>query len=110
MSGGEFDYIQQRIHDVANELETLTDEIRLGRRTGFGHLSPETINKFYEGVKALWVAEAYIHRIDWLVSADDGEQDFHKFLKDDLANVEFLWESLQKKVMKNSGQKYKRTK
>jgi len=96
MSGGAFDYVQQRIHDVASELETLTDEIRLGK-PGFEHLSIETINKFYEGVKALWVAEAYIHRIDWLVCADDGEQDFHKFLKDDLANVEFCWERLKGK-------------
>jgi len=48
----------------------------------------EVIEKFKEGVELLRKAQIYAHRIDWLVSCDDGEQTFLERLKEDLDNYE----------------------
>ena len=34
------------------------------------------------------MAQVYAHRIDWLVSGDDGEDSFHRRLKSDIAELQ----------------------
>ena len=46
------------------------------------------IEKFKEGLKILRQAEVYAHRIDWLISGDDGEDNFLERLKQDLKKLE----------------------
>jgi len=93
MSGGTFDYIQfkmdQTIGDIEdvifyNDDETLNEwgEFK-GRR-----YEPETLSIFEEGVKYLRLAMIYTHRIDWLLSGDDGEENFHERLKKDLEKLD----------------------
>ena len=75
MSGGHFDYNQGYISRIADDLEaSLKDD----------SFSPETLLEFRKGYDLLRRAYVYAQRIDWLLSDDDGEDDFHQRLKHDL--------------------------
>lgn len=54
----------------------------------FPDYSEETINEFRKGVDILKRAQVYANRIDWLMSGDDGEDNFHKRLKEKLKELE----------------------
>lgn len=43
-----------------------------------------TFAEFKKGLHYLKLARVYLHRIDYLVSDDDGEDSFHKRLLEDL--------------------------
>ena len=49
--------------------------------------SKETIKEFKKGLAILKKAYVYAQRIDWLLSDDDGEESFHKRLKEELDNL-----------------------
>ena len=109
MSGGAFDYKQYNISMIADEIEQtiersgrpktkeeLKDE-SWGRDSSWYEKYPEDLNhykypdevieKFKEGVGILRKAQIYAQRIDWLISGDDGEESFHKRLKEDLEKL-----------------------
>jgi hypothetical protein len=44
----------------------------------------EVIEKMKEGIEALKRAQIYAHRIDWLLSGDDGEESFLRRLEEEL--------------------------
>ena len=54
----------------------------------FPDYTEETIAEFRKGIELLKKAKVYAHRIDWLISGDDGEESFHKRLKEELAKLE----------------------
>lgn len=93
MSGGHFDYRQNQLLDIADEI---SEEIRTNDSTkdnGWGgtignQYSKETIDKFKEAAKELRIAQVKVQRIDWLLSGDDGEETFHKRWVEDLTQVE----------------------
>jgi hypothetical protein len=89
MSGGYFDYIQGSLD---NTIDTLRDLI-IDEEAGYPTESPcpylhefskETLAEFKKGLEYVKLAQIYLQRIDWLVSDDDGEDDFHQRLKEDL--------------------------
>ena len=90
MSGGYFDYSQYQIAEIADQIEYLivnnepkdSDEWFEGPR-----YTQETIKEFENGLQILRQAFIYAHRIDWLVSCDDGEETFHERLKSELENA-----------------------
>ena len=113
MSGGSFDYYQWHIDDIANSIENyiyghsidedrieeyikdhwledkekedvLKNKHTLPNSYGF---SKETIKEFKKGLAILKKAYIYAQRIDWLLSGDDGEESFHKRLKEELDNL-----------------------
>lgn len=86
MGGGHFDYQQHNIYNIIQDLE---QEIRDYEedKGNYLDLSVETINKFKEGLKYLKLAHIYTQRIDWLLSGDDGEEEFHKRLKEDFEEL-----------------------
>lgn len=113
MSGGRFDYAQYRIADIYNKIEdyvfghSLDEEdvrnILNGRwleddvaayikkhhhtiPNEFGY-SKETIKELKKGIAILKKAEVYAQRIDWLLSGDDGEDNFHSCLREDLEKL-----------------------
>lgn len=91
MSGGHFDYKQHHIRDIADEIERVIAK-NIETEIAFVFVSEykfedKTIAMFREGVKALRVAETYAHRIDWLLSGDDGEGTFWQRLKADLKEI-----------------------
>ena len=49
--------------------------------------SKQTIKEFKKGLAILKKAYIYAQRIDWLLSDDDGEESFHKRLKEELDNL-----------------------
>lgn len=101
MSGGRFDYNQYVMKTIA---ESIQDEIdKSGKPKEKSQLwyeeswykkypedlinhkySPEVIEKFKEAIYFLEKAYIYAHRVDWLLSGDDGEETFLKRLKEDL--------------------------
>ena len=110
MSGGHFDYNQYRIDDIADSIEdyiyghpleeedieyyiednwleneekeyVIKNKHTLPNRYGY---SEETLEEFKKGLDILRKASIYTQRIDWLLSGDDGEESFHKRLKEDL--------------------------
>lgn len=110
MSGGHFDYNQHKIRDIADKVENLiekngkkiSEEQIKEQERWYGQdwfkkypqdlyhnkYSDEVIEKFKEGLKILRQAEVYAHRIDWLISGDDGEDNFLERLKQDLKKLE----------------------
>jgi hypothetical protein len=92
MSGGYFDHRQWNISDIASEIEEVikrndsTDTNAYGDPISY-NLSEETIAEFKNAVVILNKAAIYAQRIDWLLSGDDGEETFHKRLKEDLLKI-----------------------
>lgn len=110
MSGGYFDYDQYHINDIADSIETyiygqsleeedidyyiknnyLDDEekeyVIKNKHTlpNSYKYSKETIKEFKKGLDILRKAYVYAQRIDWLLSGDDGEESFHRRLKEEL--------------------------
>ena len=90
MSGGHFEYKQYQIEYVADEVEQLIlTNTSTSLKDERGYISTvysdETIAEFENALKLLREAQIYVQRIDWLVSGDDGEDDFHHRLKFELA-------------------------
>lgn len=86
MSGGKFDYVQYRIDDAAEQLKHFIDIEENPQKGDYSHgLSRETIDKFKECYRMLTVSGKMLHRIDWLLSGDDGEETFHERLEEDLS-------------------------
>lgn len=89
MSGGYFDYQQYRLGEIADRIETLietnhSEELNeYGDPVGRGY-TEETIEEFVAAVRILREAYVYVQRVDWLLSGDDGEEEFHKRLEQDL--------------------------
>ena len=91
MSGGFFDYDQFKIGEIADKIE---DEIRNYEHPNtdeynaddtYNHeYSETTIREFKRAVNILRLGQVCAHRIDWLLSGDDGEETFHKRLLEDL--------------------------
>jgi hypothetical protein len=92
MSGGHFNYKQYELGYMADEIEQIilendSDELdEYGERKGY-HFDENTIEEFKHGLMALRTAQIYVHRIDWLVSGDDGEDSFHSRLAKDLEKL-----------------------
>lgn len=93
MSGGHFDYKQHYIADIADEVERVIAQNDSTEKTRYGddvgrHYPPEIIAAFCEGVRTMRRAAVYAQRIDWLLSADDGPEQFFARLAEDLGALE----------------------
>jgi hypothetical protein len=76
MSGGYFDYVQDRMLRAADRLASVieTDD----------QYSKQTLEEFGKALAMLRASAIYLQRIDWLISGDDSEESFHKCLKEEL--------------------------
>ena len=93
MSGGHFDYYQHHINDIVASIQKVIDDNDSEQTDEYGnpfsyHLSEKTISEFKNAVAVLRRASVYAQRVDWLVSGDDSEEDFHDRLLDDLSEIE----------------------
>lgn len=82
MSGGKWQYLSWQINQVACDIEQRIIDAEKGE------WKPETLQRFREGAACLRRAAVWEHRLDWLLSNDDGEESFHRRLADDLAKLE----------------------
>jgi hypothetical protein len=81
MSGGTF----RDCYDIADTIQAAIDNN--DRITDYGYVQgfgQETLDRFREAIAYQKIADAYAHRIDWLLAGDDGEATFHYRLTDDL--------------------------
>ena len=92
MSGGHFDYNQWKLQMIADEIEQLIIDNDSDEKNDWGdtkgyHFNEDTIRQFKAAVALLRVSYTFVQRIDWLVSGDDGEDSFHRRLKDELEKL-----------------------
>lgn len=108
MSGGRFNYDQYKIGYIADAIEKEIE--RNGREKTRDEMKaegwrdpnwyekypeekfhyeypPEVIEQFKIAVQKLREAQVYAHRVDWLLSFDDGEESFLRRLKEDLKKL-----------------------
>jgi hypothetical protein len=76
MSGGHFDGREFNIALVADEIEKLIND---------GEYNETVLNHFESAANALRIAYIMVHRIDWFVSGDDGEETFLNEWNSDLS-------------------------
>ena len=87
MSGGHFNYSQYHISEIADSIEAAikANGVKSEDCEWVQEYSAETIAEFKTAVELLRRARVYAQRIDWLLSCDDGEDDFHQRLREDLS-------------------------
>jgi hypothetical protein len=88
MSGGSFDYDDYHISQIANQIEE-----HIVQNNKEQTYSPETIQRLNEAVDLLRKAAVLVHRIDYLLAGDHGEDSFHEELKKDL-DLLAKWEKI----------------
>ena len=87
MSGGHFDYKQQRIDDIA---DTLRLEIARARtKQEYYEYSDEFLAEMISAYNEARELAVKIQRIDWVISGDDGEKTYFVRLKEDMAKIEY---------------------
>ncbi len=86
MSGGHFDYKQYAIKDIIESIESIIQNNTNLSNDFENRFSEKTIQEFKNAIKYLTLAKIYSHRIDWLISGDDGEETFHERLNEELRN------------------------
>lgn len=85
MSGGYFEYKHFILNELADQIDRLIQTNENPNEFGFArNFSEKTLDVFREASYNLRKAEVLAHRIDWLASYDDGEECFHRRLKEDL--------------------------
>jgi hypothetical protein len=100
MSGGRFNYNQHIIREIADDIQEVLDNQGKEKSKEDSYFngeypehyttySKEVESQFKEGIKFLRIAAIYTQRIDWLLSGDDGEENFLKRLKEDLKKLEY---------------------
>lgn len=102
MSGGHFDYDQYRIKNMAEEIESIIEKVNMpipkkdkdpwDTRDVYYDFTDETVKEFKRAVHYLRMAEIYTTRVDYLMSGDDGEESFHRRLKEELEIVDFAFQ------------------
>lgn len=114
MSGGHFGYYQRHMNEIVDSIEDYlyghelsdndVDAIVNDRWTDYDEkkyvtkhhrsmpnrydYTQETLDEFKKGVELIKQAYVYAQRIDWLMSGDDGEESFHRRLKEDLDDLQ----------------------
>ena len=90
MSGGHFDYEQNRIPEMIENIEEEIAYRSKPRYSQWGDIEPyskETLKELLKGVEILKKAYVYAQRIDYLFSGDDGEESFLTRLKEELEQL-----------------------
>jgi len=98
MSGGRFDYNDWHVYAVAesidNELSKMGKEIPEDERGYYYYFDgkypdypDEVKQQFRKAVRYLRIAYILVHRIDWLLSGDHGEDTFLEILDYDLKEI-----------------------
>lgn len=77
MSGGHFDYNQHRIQEVAEQIAEEAARC----------YDESEQREFYLGALLGKLAYIYAQRIDWLLSGDDGPEQFHARLREEIRKL-----------------------
>ena len=94
MSGGYFDYRQYLLGNIADSIEQVIIDCESNKKSKWednpkwNFKDPLTILEFRNAVNLIRKASVYAQRVDWLLCDDDGEECFHKRLKEDMKELE----------------------
>lgn len=93
MSGGYFDYKQYQLGYIADAIEQVIINYREDKEDSYGdkirdRYTEAEIEKFQEAVYFIEKAQIYAHRIDWLMSGDDGTDSFFRRLEQELKELD----------------------
>ena len=108
MSGGHWEYIQHRVSDIAEDIDELVEKNgkpktkeeldeswydpdwyeKYPEDLNHYEYNDQVIEQFKKAAEAIRIAKVYIHRIDWLLSGDDGEETFLERIDEDLKKLE----------------------
>jgi len=80
MSGGRWNYGHEKLFAAANTIEKMAAQNPYGDNAA-------TLAEFSTGVRLMRLAAIYWRRIDWLVSADDSAESFHRRLQEELREL-----------------------
>jgi hypothetical protein len=84
MSGGYFNYVQYRFDEPIEEMEEVVQEAITTNEQGY---SNETINNLKDTLTLLKLSKTHLHRVDWFLSGDDGEESFCRRLDEELEEL-----------------------
>ena len=94
---GFFEYKQFQIQQIIESLEDIVEGHTKSSQFIHGQwvdnlpeidgYSKDTKDEFLKGLELLEKAQIYAQRIDWLLSGDDGEESFHRRLRQDLEEL-----------------------
>ena len=87
MSGGFTENLQFRLEDLKEDIQKV---IEYNNEEGGSGFSNETLDKIKGCMQSINKSVIYLHRVDKLLSGDDGEKEFHRKLKNDLDKVRFM--------------------
>lgn len=92
MSGGYFDYRQWQIEQIADDIERLIDSNYDNRINAWGgtigrNYPASVMRRFKQAVRTLRRAAVMAQRIDWLVSGDDGVEEFIRQWDEELKGI-----------------------
>lgn len=93
MSGGYFDYKQYELNAIADSIEQVIRDWEDKTKSEYDDSlrwdfkDPQTILELYNAMNICRKACIYAQRVDWLLSADDGEESFHKRLREDIKTM-----------------------
>ncbi len=82
MSGGFFNYENYRLADIARQIEEV---VLHNEENEYYQYNNETLLYMKVTVYMLEQADILCHRIDWLLSGDDGAETFEKLLEKQLS-------------------------
>lgn len=98
MSGGNFNYDQHKINNIADEIENILEKQGQEKQDSyytysdgiskFPVFNQEIQDKFKEAIYFLRKAAIYAERIDFFLSGDDGEESFLKRLAEQLQQLD----------------------
>lgn len=91
MSGGHFNYKQFAIEEIADAIdkEIAKYYVDRGDSEPVNGYAPDTIAVFKETSVMLRKLFILVHRIDFLLSSDDSENEFHERIKEDFDEAGF---------------------
>lgn len=93
MSGGYFNYKQYEFDNIADNIEQVIKDWEDKKKSRWSDdpkwdfKDPSTILELHNAVNIIRTAKIYAQRVDWLLSDDDGEKEFHQRLKEDIKNM-----------------------
>lgn len=105
MSGGHFDYSQNHISYIADEIEEILErqgkekpKVELYMYKDYYEKYPEEMyyktypaevqEKMREAIKRIRIAVVYVQRIDWMLSGDDSMESFLRCLEEELTDLQ----------------------
>lgn len=99
MSGGAFNYMQNNLNEIADQIEqrmsrngqtVIRDDYFESRTYTYEHYTEETLAKFQQAIDTLREGAIMAQRIDWLLSCDDGEDSFHERWNQEITQYRLL--------------------